>query len=122
MNKRRIALGAALLAAAALTSVVSGCATTESVNGMFPVHFENRSAWNGNHRISGEIHNNSGRAAHDPRLVIDGVNAKGYVFSRVYRSLAVTIPPGGQAHFEVEVPSAPSYRVHVEQVEAVQAP
>lgn len=117
MNKRRFALGAALMAAAALTAVVPGCATTENLSSMFPVDF----GTNGT-RITGQIHNNSGHTAHRPRLVIDGVNSKGYVFSRVYRSLDVTIPPGGQAHFEAEVPSAPSYRVHVDHVEATQAP
>jgi hypothetical protein len=50
------------------------------------------------------------------------MNRRFALFSRVYRSVDVTIPAGGQAHFEAEVPSAPSYRVRVDQVEAVQAP
>jgi hypothetical protein len=36
-NTRRFALGAALLATAALTSLVPGCATTENLSSMFPV-------------------------------------------------------------------------------------
>lgn len=122
-NKSTLALGAALLAAAVLTSVVPGCATTENLsNGIFTVDFGTRIASNGTTWITGEIHNNSGHAAHHPRLVIAGVNTKGYVFSMVYRSVDVTIPAGGRAHFEAEVPSAPSYRVYVDHVEATQAP
>jgi len=36
-NTRRFALGADLLATAALTSLVPGCATTENLSSMFPV-------------------------------------------------------------------------------------
>jgi hypothetical protein len=110
------------MAAAALTSVVPGCATTQEPSGMFPVDFGTRIAWNGKDRIIGEIHNNSGHAARHLRLVTDGLNSKGYVISRAYHSVDATIPAGGQAHFEAEVPSAPSYRVRVDQVEAARAP
>ena len=124
-NKRRLVLGAALLSAAALVSVVSGVARAEDVSREFPVDFGTRIAWYGKYsrtRITAEIHNNSGHDADHLRLVVDGLDAKGHVISRVYRSLGTTIPSGGRASVEAEVPSAPSYRVHVDHVEAPQAP
>jgi hypothetical protein len=47
---------------------------------------------------------------------------KGHVIARVYRSVDGTIPAGGRASFETEVPSAPLYRVHVDHAEVPQAP
>jgi hypothetical protein len=136
VNKRKPALWAALLSAAALTSVISGCAgrgpsgsplagaKTEDVSGLFPVDFGTRIAWYGkfhNTRITGQIHNNSGHAADHLRLVIDELDWKGHVITRVYRSVAA-IPAGGRTAFEAEVRAAPSYRVYVEHFEAAQTP
>jgi len=42
MNKRELALRAALLSAAALTSVIPGVARTEDLRGLFPVDFGTR--------------------------------------------------------------------------------
>jgi len=47
-----------------------------------PRRLRDEITWNST-RIIGTIHNNSGHAAHYPRLVIHGVNSKGYVFSRI---------------------------------------
>jgi len=105
--------------------MIPGVARTEDLSRLFPVEFGTRVAWYGKYsrtRVTGAIHNNSGQAADHLTLVIDGLNAKGYVISRVYRSVDATIPPGGQASFEAEVRGAPSYRVYVDHFEASQAP
>ena len=125
MNKRRLALGAALLSVATLTSMVPGVARADGLGALFPVDFRTKIAWYGKvrrTRITAEIHNNSGHAVDHLRLVVDGLNGKGHVVSRVYRSVDATIPAGGQVPFEAEIPSAPSYRVYVDHFEALQAP
>ena len=125
MGKGKLGLLVALLSAAALTSMIPGVARTEELSRLFHVDFGTGVAWYGKYsgtRIIGKIHNNSGHAADHVTLVIDGLNAKGYVISRVYRSVDATIPPGGQASFEAEVRGAPSYRVYVDHFEASQAP
>jgi hypothetical protein len=125
MSKRKPAQWAALLAAAALALVVPGVARSEDLSELFPVHFGTRMAWYGKYsrtRITGEIRNDSGHAADHLRLVIDGLNVKGYVITRVYRSVDATIPAGGRASFEAEVRSAPSYRVYVDHLETPEAP
>lgn len=125
MNNGKLGLLAALLPAAVLTSLIPGVARTEDLSRLFSVDFGTRVAWYGKYsrtRITGAIHNNSGHTADHLTLVIDGLNAKGYVISRVYRSVNATIPPGGQASFEAEVRGAPSYRVYVDHLEASQAP
>ena len=125
MSKGKFGLLAALLSSAVLVSMIPGVARTEDLSRLFPVEFGTRVAWYGKYsrtRVTGAIHNNSGQAADHLTLVIDGLNAKGYVISRVYRSVDATIPPGGQASFEAEVRGAPSYRVYVDHFEASQAP
>jgi len=125
MSKRTLGLLAALVCAAVLASMVPGVGRAEDLSRLFPVEFGTRVAWYGKYsrtRITGAIHNNSGHAEDHLTLVIDGLNAKGYVVSRVYRSVDATIPPGGQASFDAEVRGAPSYRVYVDHVEASQAP
>ena len=125
MSKGKFGLLAALLSSAVLVSMIPGVARTEDLSRLFPVEFGTRVAWYGKYsrtRVTGAIHNNSGQAADHLTLVIDGLNAKGYVILRVYRSVDATIPPGGQASFEAEVRGAPSYRVYVDHFEASQAP
>ena len=125
MNKTKLVLRGALLAAATLASMVPGVVRAEDLSGLFSVDFGTRIAWYGKYsrtRIIGNIHNNSGHAADHLRLVIDGLNAKGRVISRAYRSVDAAIPASGRASFEAEVRSAPSYRVYVERFEAPQAP
>jgi len=56
------------------------------------------------------------------RLVIQGLDAKGHVISRVYSAVDDTIPTDGRADFEAQVPSSPSYRVNVDRSESFQAP
>jgi hypothetical protein len=125
MNKKRLALGAALLSVATLTSMVPSAARADGSGALFSVDFRTKIAWYGKvsrTRITAEIHNNSGHAVDHLRLVVDGLNGKGHVVSRVYRSVDATIPAGGQLAFEAEIPSAPSYRVYVDHFEALQAP
>jgi hypothetical protein len=125
MNRRTLALWGALLSVAVLTSVIPGVARTDDVSTLFPVDFGTRIAWYGKLtriRITGEIHNNSGLAADHLRLVIDELNAKGHVISRVYCFVDTTIPAGGRASFETEVRATQSYRVYLDQFEAPQAP
>jgi len=95
MNRRTLALWGALLSVAVLTSLIPGVARTDDVSTLFPVDFGTRIAWYGKLtriRITGEIHNNSGLAADHLRLVIDELNAKGHVISRVYCFVDTTIP------------------------------
>ena len=125
MRRTSATVLAALLSAAVLTSITPSVARTDDVRGLFPIEFGTRVAWYGKYsrtRITGEIHNNSGHAADHLTLVIDGLNAKGYVISRVYHSVDATIPPGGHASFEAEVRGAASYRVYVDHLEASPAP
>jgi hypothetical protein len=113
------------VSAGALPLVVPVVARTEDLGELFPVHFETRIAWYGKYsrtRITGEIRNDSGRAADQLRLVIDGLNVKRHVITRVYRSVDATIPASGRASFEAEVRSAPSYRVYVDHLETPEAP
>jgi hypothetical protein len=74
MNKRKLALRAALMSAVALTSVVPGIARAENLSRMFPVEFGTGIAWNGKTTITGLVHNNGGHAGHHLRVVIDGPN------------------------------------------------
>ena len=75
MNKRKLALRAALMSAVALTPVVPGIARAENLSRMFPVEFGIGIAWNGKTTITGRVHNNSGNAGHHLRVVIDGRRA-----------------------------------------------
>src|SRR5262244_292028 len=125
MSKRTLGLLAALACAAVLASMVPGVGRAEDLSRLFPVDFGTRVAWYGKYsrtRITGKIHNNSGHDADHLTLVIEGLNATGYVISRVYHSVDATIPPGGHASFEAEVRGAPSYRVYVDHLEASPAP
>jgi hypothetical protein len=93
---------AALLVGTGLTTALPGvgvqAATAEKLK-MFPVDWRTNTGRDGQTRVSGYIHNNSGDVADRLRLEISGLNAKDHV-----------------------VPTTPSYRVDVDRYESFQAP
>jgi len=126
MNKKGLAVAAAaLLFGTGLTPVLpcvgSPAAMAEDLNKMFPIDFGSSPARDGQTRISGYVHNKTGHATGHMRLVISGLDAKGHVVSQVYRDIDDAIPTDGQAYFEAQVPSSPSYRVKVDHFEDFQA-
>ena len=126
MNTKGFVVAAALLFGAGLTPALPGVgiqtARAEDLKEVLPVDFGTSVGWNGQTRITGYIHNNSGDAAGHLRLVISGLDAKRHVISRVYRTLDGGIPTDDRAYFDVQVPTSPSYRVDVDRFESIQAP
>ena|SRR3989442_6925464 len=126
MNKKGLVVAAALVFGAGLTPALPGvgvqAASAVDLKEMFPVEFGTSAGKNGQTRMTGYIHNDSGDAADHLRLVISGLDAKGHVISQVYRTVDDSVPTDDRAYFDVQVPTSPSYRVDVDRFESVQAP
>jgi len=110
--------GAAGVAVAAI--LLLGCSVAPSqVNGVAGVEHYFRVTWErqvGRRGpvVSGHVHNNYGYAAADVQIEVAGLDAAGAVVSRIYARVLGTVPPLGDAYFEVPVaPGAASCRVTV---------
>jgi hypothetical protein len=125
MKRKGLVVAVALLFGAGLTAALSGVgvetAMAEDLKHLLRVDFGTTADWNGQTRITGCIHNDSGRAADHLRLIISRLDAKRHEISRVYSTVDHLLYSDDRAYFDVKVPTSPSYRIDVERVESFQA-
>jgi hypothetical protein len=80
MKRKGLVVAVALLFGAGLTAALSGVgvetAMAEDLKHLLRVDFGTTADWNGQTRITGCIHNDSGRAADHLRLIISRLDAK----------------------------------------------
>ena len=76
----------------------------------------------GRSRITGFVNNDSNEFVNNVQLRISELDACGHVVSSLVAPLEKSVPAHSDGHFDVHIPTSPSYQVTVDSFDALQAP